>query len=345
MRIGLDVSPLARAHSPGLSRAVGGLAAALEARGRVQLVRLAPDPGEDLRAWRHARLPRLARELALDGLHSCVSAFPLRAPVPVVQTVHELPWRHGVRENADLRHRAWVHLGALRAARTATACEFVARELRGGWRPSRVRVVPWGVGAPFGDEPPAGTVDEMLLGRLRLGQDPLALCPGATRAKKGLARLLHGLAALAERRGPRFQIVVTGPDTPDLRRDLGLAARLGLNRYVSTPGTLSDSDLAALYRLATAVPVLSRSEGFALPVLEAMASGTPVIVPRDSAQAELAGEAGLAIDADDPAQVALALERAHAQRFELRAPLLARARSFTWERSAESFETLWQELA
>lgn len=344
MRIGLDVSPLARAHSPGLARAVGGLAAALEARGRLELVRLAPGEGEDLRAWRHTRLPRQARELALDGLHSCVSAFPLRARVPVVQTVHELPWRHGVGENADLRHRAWVQLGALRAARTATACEFVARELRRGWRPARVRVLPWGTGAPFGDEPPAGTVDEMLLGRLRLGQDPLALCPGATREKKSLARLLHGLAALVERRGPRFQVVVTGPDTPDLRRDLGLAARLGLNRFVSTPGTLSDIELAALYRLATAVPVLSRSEGFALPVLEAMASGTPVIVQRDTAQAELAGVAGLVVDADDPAQVADALERSLAERFERRAALLARAACFTWEHSAQAFERLWEEL-
>lgn len=341
MRIGLDVSPLARAHSPGLARAWGGLATALEARGRLEIVRLAPEAGLDLRRWRHRRLPRLARTLALDGLHSSVSAFPLFAPVPVVQTVHELPWRHGVRENADLRHRAWIALGALRAARTAVASEHVARDL--GAR--RARVVPWGVGEPFTDLPPPGVVDETLLGRLRLGQDPLAVCVGATRAKKGLARVLHGLAALVARRGPRFQVVVTGPDTPDLRRDLGLAARLGLNRYVSTPGTLGDDDLASLYRLATAVPVLSHSEGFGLPVLEALASGTPVIVPRDTAQSEVAGDVGLVVDADDPEAVADALERAHRERQELRARLVARAQHYTWTRSAEAFERLWEELA
>ena len=341
MRIGLDVSPLARAHSPGLARALGGLAQALEARGRLELVRLAPEPDEGLRAWRQRGLPRRARELALDGLHSSVSAFPLLARVPVVQTVHELPWRHGVRENADLRHRAWVALGALRAARTAVPSEHVARDLAA----RRVRVVPWGVGAPFADLPPPGAVDEVLLARLRLGQDPLAVCVGATRAKKGLARVLHGLAALVARRGPRFQVVVTGPDTPDLRRDLGLAARLGLNRYVSTPGVLADDDLAALYRLATAVPVLSHSEGFGFPVLEAMASGTPVVVPRASAQAELAGEAGLAVDADDAEAVADALARAHAEREQRRWALVARAAEFSWERSAEAFERLWEELA
>jgi len=157
--------------------------------------------------------------------------------------------------------------------------------------------------------------------------------------------VLHGLAALVARRGPRFQVVVTGPDTPDLRRDLGLAARLGLNRYVSTPGVLADDDLAALYRLATAVPVLSHSEGFGFPVLEAMASGTPVVVPRASAQAELAGDAGLVVDADDAEAVADALERAHAGREERRWTLVARAAEFSWERSAEAFERLWEELA
>jgi glycosyltransferase involved in cell wall biosynthesis len=208
-----------------------------------------------------------------------------------------------------------------------------------------VRVVPWGCGPPFVDEPPLGEVDETRLERYRLGEDPIALCPGAVRAKKNLAALLQGLAELVRRSGPRYQIVVTGPDTPDLRRDLGLAARLGLNRYVSTPGPVEETDLPALMRLATVVPVLSRSEGFGFPVLEAMACGTPVIVPGDSAQGELAGPAGLVVDPDEPGQVADALERAHAERYALRPALLERAAELTWERCAARVEALWEELA
>src|SRR5688572_3229529 len=259
MRIGLDVSPLARPHPPGVARAAAGLARALEARGVLEVVRLAPEAGEDLRTWRHRRLAQRARELELDGLHATVSAFPLRAPCPRVQTVHELPWRHGVRENADVRHRLWAALGPLAAERVVCPSEHVARDLRRRLLPgaARVRVVPWGCGLPFAPEPAPGEIDETRLERYRLGEDPIALCVGAVREKKNLAAVLHGLAELVKRRGPRYQVVVTGPDTPDLRRDLGLAARLGLNRYVSTPGPVDEADLPALLRLSTVVPVLS----------------------------------------------------------------------------------------
>lgn len=347
MRIGFDVSPLVRPHTPGVVRATRGLLEALEARGRLALEKLAPREGEGTRAWRQRRLPGLLAEMELDGFHSTLSAFPLRGPGRRVQTVHELPWRHGVRENSDLAHRFWAAVGPLRADRVLCPSEHVARDLRRRLLPGahRVRVVPWGCDPAFAPEPPPGEVDEVLLGRYRLGQDPLILCPGAVRAKKNLAAVLHGLAEVVRRKGPRFQLVVTGEPTPDLLRDLGLVARLGLSRYVSTPGAVDERDLPGLYRLATVVAVLSRSEGFAFPVLEALASGTPVVVPRASAQAELAGPAGLAVDGDDPGAVADGLVRAHAERERLRFELPERAAAFTWERCAERVEGLWEELA
>lgn len=347
MRIGLDASPLVRPHPRGIVRATAGLARALEARGRYEVVRLAPEPGEGLRSWRQGRLTRVLRELALDGFHSPLSAFPLRGPGRRVQTVHELPWRHGVAENADLRHRLWATLGPLRADRVIVTSEHVARDLRQRLLPGagKIRVVPWGLDPAFAPEPPPGEVDEPVLGRYRLGEDPILLCPGAVRAKKNLAAVLDGLAALVRRKTARFQLVVSGEDTSDLRRDLGLVSRLGLSRYVSTPGPIAEAHLPALYRLATVVAVPSRSEGFAFPVLEAMASGTPVIVPPDSAQSELAGAAGLAVDPLDPEAMADAFLRARDEREALRPALLERASHFTWERCAERVEAVWQELA
>jgi glycosyltransferase involved in cell wall biosynthesis len=344
-RIGFDVSPLHVPHPPGVVRATRGLVEALERRGVLDVVRLAPE-GE-LRAWRHRRLPQLVRELGLAGIHSPVSAFPRGGPGARLQTLHELPWKHGVAENADWKHKLWAAYGPVRADAVIAPSEHVARDLRRRVLPgaSKVRVVPWGIGAPFGDLPEPGAVDEPVLGRYRLGQDPLALCLGATREKKGLAAVIRGLAEVRRRGGPRIQIVVTGDDTPQLRRDLGLVAQLGLSRYVSTPGRIDERDLPSLLRLASVVPVLSRSEGFAFPVLEAMASGTPVLVPPDSAQSELAGAAGIVVEPGDAAAVAAALVRAVEERAERTSALVERAAAYTWDRSAELVERVWKEIA
>ena len=140
-------------------------------------------------------------------------------------------------------------------------------------------------------------------------------------------------------------MVISGRDTPDLRRDLGLVSRLGLARHVSTPGELEEQDLPGLLRLAAAVPVLSRSEGFGLPALEATACGTPVIAPRGSAQAEVAGAEAFLCHPEDPAAVAEAVASAVEQREELRWVLPDAAEGRSWQSTAEALESLWAGLA
>ncbi|MDA0948586.1 MAG: glycosyltransferase, partial [Planctomycetota bacterium] len=207
------------------------------------------------------------------------------------------------------------------------------------------RVIPWGVEPCFAPDPPPGEVDEVLLGRYRLPERALVLCLGATRAKKNLAAVLHGVAALHARSTARVHLVVTGPDTPDLRRDLGLAQRLGLARFLSTPGSVEEEHLPGLLRLATAVPVLSHSEGFGLPALEAHACGTPAIVPAGSAAAEAAGPLALTCDPADAESVANALALAVERREDLRFEVPESVADRTWSRTAELLADLWEELA
>ncbi len=346
MKVGFDVSPLHRPFPPGVARAARGLVGALERRGKIEVVRLAPDAADDLRAWRRG-LPRAVEERSLAGLHSFTSAFPWRGPGRRVQTIHELPWKHGVAENAGLAHRLWAAFGPMLADAVVCPSEHVARQLRKRVLPgaAKVRVVPWGVGPPFAEEPPPDVVDEVVLERYRLSEDPIALCLGAVRPKKNLAALLHGLAELRKRNGPSLQAVVTGAETAQLRKDLGLASRLGLARWVQTVGTVDEADLPSLLRLASVVPVLSVSEGFGFPALEALACGTPALVARGSAQAEVAGEHGFEVDPADAGSVADGLERALREREELRYVLPERARELSWDACAEKVETLWEELA
>ena len=347
MRVGFDCAPLTHPHSRGVARVCAALLAALERRAVLEVVRLTPTRGTELRTWRARELPTRAARERLHGLHAFTSGYAWRGPGKRVATVHELPWRHGVQENADWRHRLWATLGVARADRVVVPSAHVAADLARSPLVSRskVRVVPWGVEACFAPESPPGEVDERVLARYRLGEEPFVFAPGATRAKKNLPALLHGLAERRRLGLEPLRLVVSGAETPALRTALGLASKLGLARWITTLDEVAEEDLPALYRLARAVPVLSLSEGFGLPVLEALASGTPPLVPPASAQAEVAGAAGLVLADCTPASVAQGLERALRERAQLRARGLARARELGWDAAAARVEALWSELA
>lgn len=332
MRIGFDVSPLARPHPLGVERAARELAAALERRGQLELVRLAPPLGARPLFWRQHTLPRLCTELGLAGFHSTVSAFPLRARVPCVATVHELPWRHGAHENAGFRHHFWARSGAQRAARIVVPSEFVARDLAAETPSVRehVRVVPWAASAAFTPHGSAWSSTR-----------PFVVCPGGARPKKAAERVLAALDELERTRGVALDLVVTGTRA---RERTEAASRLASTRVRFTD-VLVDAELAAVYRAARAVVLAAPSEGFGLPALEALACGAPAVVRVGTAPAELAGDAALTVDVDDVRALADAIARAHAERDVWRELGPRRASAFTWDASAARVETLWRELA
>ena len=346
MRVGFDLSPTLPPHSAGIARAVESTVAALEMRGAIEVVPLVPPKGMTPRAFRKGHGQRV-RDLDLSGIHSFTSAFAWSGPGQRVQTIHELPWRHGCQENAGWRHRFWASLGARRADGVVTASKIVADEIglnRSG-NSNKLHVIPWGVDGTFFAEPPDGVIDEVLLGTYSLPERPLLLCPGAVREKKNLGALLRGVAELVARKGPVVQIVITGPDTPDLRTSLGLAQQLGLGRFISTPGNIEQEHLPGLMRLASVVPVLSHSEGFALPVLEAHASGTATLTPTGSVQAETAGGPGFHCDPKSPASVADGIAQALKEGEDRRTEMIDHAAAYTWERTAEGIEKVWESLA
>ena len=110
-------------------------------------------------------------------------------------------------------------------------------------------------------------------------------------------------------------------------------------------GRVSDEELAELYRGAGCAVYASLYEGFGLPVLEAMAAGTPVVTSAGGATEELAGGAAVLVDPTDVDAIAAGIRDALARRDELVPRGLARASAFTWERAADELETLWRELA
>ncbi len=362
LRIGFDTSPLGPDYPMGVRRVTHKCLLHLERRGRMDVVRLHPPAGMNSRRWRQISLPQAVKTKGLVGIHSFVSAFALRGEGKRVQTLHEAPWKHGVRENADLPHRLWASLGARRADAIVTPTQASARDLglHRGSRAQRLHTISWGADPPFGPLPPVIAGDhspgsltagsdlrgdrEQLLARYYLPDRPMILCPGAVRRKKNLAAVITALAHLNRKSSPPLQLLVTGPDTPDLRRDLGLAQGLGLGGYISTLGTLDDRDLAHFMGQSAAVIMLSNSEGFGLPVLEAKHCGTPAIVPHGAALQEVAGPLAITVDPSQPESVAAGMLRALATCRDLRPRLIAEASPWTWDRTAAAIEVMWESI-
>ena len=321
MRVGLDVSPRAQTQA-GTARVVDGLLGALAGRSDLDVVPLGFGGGGRLAAavrdavWYPVGVARAARKL--DLLHCTTFRGPVRAGVPVVVTVHDLallrypetfrPW-----------HRTTGRLALRSAVRAADAIvavsEFTRDELVEllGVSEERIRVVHNGVEPVFS---PAG----------QRAEGDYVLAVGTLEPRKNLVRVVEA-ARLA---GVELRVV-------------GAAGWGGVD-VPGWVGRVSDDALARLYRGARCMIYASLYEGFGLPVLEAMASGAPVVTSRGGATEEIAGGAAALVDPHDVESIAAGIGEATKRRDELVPRGLERAAEFTWSAAADAVETLWREL-
>lgn len=263
-------------------------------------------------------VPRLLHRLAPQLAHF-VHALPLSCPCPAVLTVQDLSFElePGLMSRRDrLVFRTAVPRSVRRAARILTGTERTKQDVVRvyGIDPGRIEVIPYGVDGVF--HPGAD------------GHRGYLLAVGAVEARK------DPLAALeaAERVG--LPLVVAGPV-----RDHRIAGELR-GRGARLVGYVRREELAELYRGAACLVQASRHEGFGLPVVEAMASGTPVVMVPDPALVEVAGDAAVIVP---ETELAAGIRRALAEHDTLSAAGIARAAKFTWEATARATVGLYLE--
>jgi glycosyltransferase involved in cell wall biosynthesis len=275
-------------------------------------------------------------------------ALPLACPCPAVVTVHDLSFEHDANAMGR-RDRRIFKLVVPRAARGArrviAVSERTKRDLIGayGVPPERIAVIPHGVDPAFGADcsvtgqsPPTRTTGA---GRVT-GQSP----PTRQAGKDGSHDYLLYVGAIQARKDPvaaaeaaatvGLPLVVAGPERePALARELE-------RRGVDVRGYVEKTELARLYRGAACLVLPSRYEGFGLPVLEAMACGTPVVANPDPALREVAGDAAVYAE---PGGLVEAIRRALADRDRLVAAGLERASLFSWDETARRTLAVYRE--
>jgi glycosyltransferase involved in cell wall biosynthesis len=314
MRVALDVSPL-RLTRAGTARYIRNLQARIDGIEAVEF----GDAG---------RLSVLAREvwwypvrlsrLRADVLHCPTYYGPLRPGAPTVVTVHDL----AVFRRPEAFGR-WTRLyvprvipHVVRAARRVIAVsEFTAGEVERLLRVprERIRVVPNGVEPVFAPDGPRADGDYVLT-------------VGTLEPRKNLARTIEA----ARRAG--VELRVAG------ERGWGAVAADGA--HVTWVGRVDDDELARLYRGARCLVYPSLYEGFGIPILEAMACGTPVVTSQGGATEEVAGDAAVLVDPYDAGDIAAGIERVGQ---ELRQRGLERVRGFTWDETARLTKRVYEE--
>jgi len=290
-------------------------------------------------AWERGRGPR---PRGVDLVHAPTPLLPPRGQRPLVVTIHDaVPWTHP--ETLSPRGVAFHRRMGERAARTAdlvvVPTEAVRRELTALLPLRRVLVVGHGVSAGLQPRADAGERAD----RLGLPPQGYLLTLATLEPRKGLD---VALAALARSGSPDLPLLVAGAPGWGGVDPATEAVRLGLGPgRVRVLGRVDDADLAVLLDRATALLMPSRAEGFGLPVIEAMARGTPVVISAAPALVEVAGGAAVVVPVGDAGALAVALDQLTGdpgRRVELAAAGRRRAAEFSWTAAGRS---LWSAYA
>jgi alpha-1,3-rhamnosyl/mannosyltransferase len=303
----------------------------------------------------HLNLPLWLRRDRVDVYHSLGFFLPLLWRGPSLVTIHDIHpvlfgqyWRNLSTRTSYLALRAHIPLALRQASCILTPSRYVKQSIRDRFRvpARRIAVTPHGVDQFFLEPPTAG---ELAAAEARFGAAPFFLYVGVLAPHKNLTGLVRAFARLSSRAGADgIRLIIVGKPSGRYRRAelVPLIRSLGLTGRVILAGFVDDALLRALYRRALALVLPSFAEGFGLPLLEAMASGTPILTSLSTAMPEVAGNAALYVDPEDPGEIAAGLERLSGEpalRRRLAAIGATRALSFSWEQTAREVLSLYRE--
>src|SRR5262245_57728917 len=301
--------------------------------------------------WMQMFAPGALERLRPDVVHFTNGMVPMVSRVPTVVTIHDMsltlyPRYHPPRR--VLLNRPFVDLAARRADAIITVSESAKDDITRIYKlsPERVHVVQEAAAPSF-----RPVTDPAVLSRVREQyglRDRFILSVGSIEPRKNLPTLIEAFARRHRTKELPHQLVCAGPYgwlSGDLNERID---RLRVSNAIRFTGYVPFDDLSALYTLAEMFVFPSIYEGFGLPIVEAMAAGTPVVTTRSGSLGEVAGDAAYYVDRLNPdalGDAMVQLSRDPVRRHELRTRGLLRARTFSWDRAARETHEVYQHVA
>jgi len=289
--------------------------------------------------WEQTVLPLRLKKERIDAYHGPTFVAPLlktcRQAVSILDmTFHLTPERHSLLKRAYFRFM--IPQMARRCEKVIAISESTKRDLVSllEIQAEKICVTHLGVDKRF-----RPATEEQELARVRRKYNlpsKYILYVGVIEPRKNLETLVD--AYQADSFHGEFDLVLAGSLGWGFTRLLEKIANSHVRNRIQMPGYVADADLPALFNMAAVFVYPSVYEGFGLPVLEAMACGTPVITSQVSSLPEVAGDAAILVDPSDPKAFASALQNVLGDdhlRKSLSERGIQRARLFTWEKTAQ----------
>lgn len=302
--------------------------------------------------WDLFGVSRQAKRDRVDLFWGPSFCLPFFLHCPGIVTIYDLAYVHfpaAFGRVTRLFHRTVTPSSARRAQAILTISENSRQDIVRvlGVSGERVHVIPLACSAQFHHLPENGSGQARVLQRHGIHY-PFWLTVSQISPRKNLSHLVRVYARLRRERQILHQLVLVGKNGWLYKEVYATVQREEVQAGVIFTGGIPDADLVTLYNAAELFVYPSLYEGFGLPVLEAMACGTPVVVSNDSSLPEVAGEAGVLVSPTDErelAEVLLHLAGDPARRAELSQRGLARAAQFNWECSAHGILKVFRQVA
>ena len=298
--------------------------------------------------WKQLWMPIEQVRSQIDLFYVPSYSTPVFNPRKSVVTIHDMIYtRHP--EWTDRLER-WrfatiVKHSARFASRIIAVSETTRRDILEltGISPVKVVVIYPGLDTQFHQVP---ETDLTRIARRLDISDPFVLYVGSLHHRRNIGRLIQAFAAVKEKLRLPHKLVLSGLNQFQFSELEQWIADTQLVNEVLYFGYVTDEELVALYNLAEIFVFPSLYEGFGLPVLEAMACGTPVVTSNVSSLPEVAGDAAILVDPTSTAELATAIERLLTDlplRHEMIARGLERCQKFSWRKAAQDTIALFRE--